>query len=80
MTSYVSVNVNNGLNVQGSAIITAANNKFQIDGIGSTITGALTCSGNAVFSGTSSGTGIKNLISSYYTETIIDSIYYTKQI
>ena len=74
MTSYGTVDFENGLTVSGSSSITAANNnELNIDGTGTTVTGncnitgalttgPITCSGNAVITGTLSGTGITNLL------------------
>ena len=63
MTSYGTVDFENGLTVSGSSSITAANNnKLNIDGTGTTVTGncnitgdlttgSITCSGKAVITG-----------------------------
>ena len=65
MTSYGTVDFQNGLNVAVSATITAANNNYvKIDSTGTKINGTcniigpLTCTGASIFNGTVSGTAI----------------------
>ena len=90
MISYGTVDFENGLTVAGSSSITAANNnKLNIDGTGTKVTGtcnisgalttgSITCSGNAVITGSLSGTGITTLLGSYYNKSYIDTNFYTQ--
>ena len=70
-----------GLSVSGSGDITCYSGI--VSGLGLTTTGALTrgsitCSGDAVSTGTLSGTGITSLVGSYYNKLYIDSTFYTQ--
>ena len=68
-----------GLSVSGAGNITCYSGI--VSGLGLTTTGALTtgsitCSGNAVITGTLSGTGITTLLNSYYNKSYIDTTFY----